>query len=73
MANTTAQNYCTIDGDVLDSIIWKIYGVGASAMTAVMDANPHIRHADPHLPVGTLIYLPELPAARTTPQIRLWD
>ncbi|MBL4870460.1 MAG: tail protein X, partial [Robiginitomaculum sp.] len=43
------------------------------ALPAVLAANPHIRKHPPHLPVGTLITLPELPAPPAKQTTRLWD
>ena len=70
--NDTGQ-YVTIDGDVLDAIIFRIYGKGPSALAIVMDANPHIRALPVHLPVGTCINLPALPEDTPPPRVRLWD
>lgn len=70
---TDITEYVTIEGDVLDAIIFRIYGQGPDALSAVMDANPHIRDLPVHLPVGTRIQLPVLRAAAPAKRIRLWD
>jgi len=67
------QTYRTIDGDVLDAVIKRFYGRGPDALAAVLDANPHIRHAPAVLPAGLEITLPHLPAPKPKPIIQLWD
>lgn len=68
-----STQYVTIDGDVLDAVIHRVYGVGPDALGVVMDANPHIRAMPVHLPVGTRIVLPSLPTPEPPPRVRLWD
>ena len=67
--------YKTRDGDVLDQIIWRQYGVVNSAMVLqVFDANPSLSNLDAVLPAGIEILLPDIqqPAAETT-SVSLWD
>lgn len=71
--DSLATEYVTIEGDVLDAIIFRIYGQGPDALSVVMDANPHIRALPVHLPVGTRIHLPVLPEATPAKRVRLWD
>jgi len=71
--DTLATEYVTIEGDVLDAIIFRIYGQGPDALSDVMNGNPHIRNMPVHLPVGTRIQLPVLPAAAPAKRVRLWD
>lgn len=68
-----SSTYETIDGDVLDAIIFRLYGAGPDALAAVLEANPHIRDMDVHLPAGTVINLPALPEAAPQAAVRLWD
>lgn len=65
--------YVSTEGDVLDAIIFKIYGQGPDALGPVMDANPHIRAMPVHLPAATRITLPALPEPSPKRRIRLWD
>lgn len=66
--------YRTIEGDVLDLIIWReLDGRGPDALAAVLDVNPHIRGLDAHLPIGTLITLPVLDVVPVKTVVRLFD
>lgn len=71
--DSLAKDYVTIDGDVLDAIIYRIYGQGPDALGAVLNANPHIRDMPVHLPAGTAIHLPALPTPAPAGRVRLWD
>jgi len=67
------MKYRTRDGDMLDAICWKHYGREA-AITAVLEANPHLAERGPVLPAGLVITLPDLPPApETAGTVRLWD
>lgn len=63
----------TIAGDTLDGLLAEHYGAGAvsAAMEAVLGANLDLARLGPQPPAGTVIVLPDLPAA--APGIRLWD
>jgi phage tail protein X len=72
---TKACTYRTVDGDMIDAIAWKHYGI-ETAMIAIFEANPHLADAGPMLPGGIMITLPALSVEQTTPTIefiRLWD
>lgn len=66
--------YLTSQGDTLDYICWKYYGVQSGAVEAVLVANPGLADLGIVLPTNTEIALPELvkPALEEQP-IRLWD
>ncbi len=66
-------DYVTKDGDVLDAIIFTVYGQGPDALQVVLDANPHIRQMPVHLPIGTKISLPLLSETPAKQQVKLWD
>ncbi len=70
---TDITEYVTIEGDVLDAVIFRIYGQGPDALSVVMGANPHIRSMPVHLSVGTRLHLPSLPEAVPAARVRLWD
>ncbi len=50
----------TIDGDVLDDICWRHYG-REDAVPDVLRANPGLADAQPVLPAGQVVLLPDLP------------
>jgi len=65
--------YITADGDVLDEICWRRYA-REDAVSAVLAANPRLADADPVLPAGVLVVLPELPeSSRALRAERLWE
>ena len=55
----------SVDGDVLDGVVWRHYGRVAGGVEQVLAANPGLAALGPVLPPGTRIELPELrlPAA----------
>lgn len=63
----------TADGDCLDSLCQQHYGHLPGTVEAVLDANPGLADQAQPLRAGLLIVLPELPAAPSSPQVRLWD
>lgn len=67
------QTYATKDGDMLDWICNRNYGRTASAVEAVLEANPGLAALGPVYDAGLLILLPELPEAPTQQLTRLWD
>lgn len=63
----------TVEGDVLDAVCWRHYGTdAAAAVPAVLAANPGLADADPVLPAGIVVELPELPAPAVRAVVRLW-
>lgn len=66
--------YRTIQGDVLDAICARYYGVGRFDIATVYEANPGLADHGPHLPKGTLVSLPDQSGVNKPKQrIRLWD
>ena len=63
----------TADGDCLDSLCQQHYGHLLGTLEATLDANPGLADEPQPLRAGLLIALPELPAAPSSPQVRLWD
>ena len=68
-----ATRYRTRDGDMLDDICWRHYGRQSEAVEAVLDANPGLADLGPVYATGTVITLPDLPAAEAPAPVRLWD
>ena len=65
----------TRDGDVLDDIVWRHYGVQNAAMLrAVFAVNPGLAEQSEVLPKGIEIVLPDIEQpANETQSIALWD
>lgn len=68
-----SQRYRTKEGDVLDRVCWKHYGVQAGAVEAVLEANTNLAEHGEVLPAGLEIVLPDLVLPETEKLIRLWD
>ncbi|RXJ70606.1 phage tail protein [Veronia nyctiphanis] len=62
----------TQDGDVLDALVWRHYGLLSGAVESVLAANPHLSQHGPVLPAGLNIELPMVtpPASQG---LKLWD
>lgn len=59
------------EGITLDLLLWRRYGVrGQELVEATYEANPGLAKLGSHLPLGTRVMLPDLPAApRPSPQL----
>lgn len=69
-----ATVYRTRQGEVLDLVCLRHYGSRPGIVERVLDLNPGLADLPPVLPLGTLITLPDLPAAlRPDATIKLWD
>lgn len=67
--------YRTRDGDVIDEIVWRHYGVvNADMVRQVFAANPRLADHGAVLPAGVAIVLPDIqqPAAEVA-GLSLWD
>ncbi len=62
-------------GDTLDLILHRDWGLGPEAIGIVLSANPGLAALGPVLPVGTPIIIPATAAAApvTLPLLQLWD
>ena len=69
------QTYSTREGDVLDEIVWRHYGVTNSAMLRqVFAANPTLAEQPAVMPAGVSIVLPDIEQpAEETAGVSLWD
>lgn len=70
-----ATKYRTKDGDMLDAICYRYYGIQSGAVELVLDANQNLSRQAEQLPAGLIITLPDfLPATEkdVTP-MRLWE
>lgn len=69
------RTYTTKDGDVLDEIVFKVYGRTSGVVEKVLEANRGLADLGPVLPVGIVISLPEIsePTEQLEKLIRLWE
>ena len=63
----------TLDGDHLDALLARHYGVDAAAgaLATVLAANIGLAEHGPALPAGLRVALPDV--APVTPALQLWD
>lgn len=71
------RTYTTRSGDMLDEIVWRVYGRTAGVVEQVLEANREIRLSlqPPTLPAGLIITLPAIaePEQQTRQMVRLWQ
>ena len=66
--------YRTRDGDMVDAICRRYYGIESGTVEAVLEANPGLADYGAVLPAGILVELPELPQSlKTIDTVKLWD
>ena len=65
--------YRTRDGDMLDFICWKHYGLQSGAVEQVLQHNPGLATRGPVYPENVLITLPQITKPVKQEVIRLWD
>ena len=67
------RTYRTIDGDALDLIAFREYGISSKVTEVLFDVNYRIADLPIEMPAGVLVLLPaqEPPVQRDV--IRLWD
>lgn len=69
-----STTYITQQGEMLDEICWRFYGVQSGAVEAVLVANPGLADLGEIIPINTTIMLPEITAPAPADQpVRLWD
>lgn len=62
-------------GDTLDGLLWRDFGLDVAAVPATLAANPGLAALGAVLPAGTVITIPaatQTPAARPA-TVQLWD
>lgn len=67
------MKYRTVEGQVLDELVWRIYGNVSGATEAVLEANPGLANYGPILPGGLEIQLPHYEPPKPSQGVRLWD
>lgn len=67
------MKYRTKNGEVLDHIVWRHYGVCSGAVEAVLATNPKLAEHGSILPSGLLITLPHDQPPQKNQRVALWD
>ena len=68
-----AKTYTTVDGDMVDQLAQRFYGVTAGATEAIYDANRDLAELGPVLSAGVIIVLPDLTSQQQGQQrVQLW-
>lgn len=69
------ETLIAIQGDTLDSLLWRAAGIGPAGIGPVLAANPGIADLGPILPAGTKIAVPITPANQSQQRniVQLWD
>ncbi|HDR9048577.1 TPA: tail protein X [Burkholderia vietnamiensis] len=61
-------------GDTVDLICWRYYGRTDGTVEAVLEANAGLADFGVVIPMGTIVYLPDIQTvARTAPLVQLFD
>lgn len=69
-----ATTYRTKQGETLDLICWRHYGLRRGIVERVLNANYGLANQPPVLPMGLSIVLPDIPQpTQTAPIQKLWD
>lgn len=69
-----AQTVTSVDGDMLDAMVFRACGRTAGALELVLDANPHVARSPVVLLAGVVITIPD--AALQLPErpvFKLWE
>lgn len=66
-----AKTLRTCDGDVLDTLCYRVYGSLQGTVEAVYEANPGLAAQPQPFPAGVEIVMPDLDMPRDEP-IQLW-
>ncbi|UVS95944.1 tail protein X [Burkholderia glumae] len=68
------MNVAAQQGDTVDLICWRYYGRTDGTVEAVLEANPGLADFGVVIPMGTLVYLPDIATvASTAPLVQLFD
>ena len=63
----------SLQGDTVDLICQRVYGDESGFVEKVLTANPGLADLGPVLPIGTVVFTPELAKPADLPTISLWD
>lgn len=62
----------TVQGEVLDKIVYDHYGHVSGVVEFVLSQNPALRHEDAVLAPGQIVRLPAFTAPVAETKVRLW-
>lgn len=63
-----------LQNEPLDALVWRATGQGASALPAVLAANPGLAASGTALAEGTPVTIPDLPATTVEIElVQLWN
>lgn len=70
-----AQTVYAHQGDTVDAICWRTFGVTAGVVETVYELNRGLAAFGPVLPIGTPVLLPDARdvGPRVLPTLQLWD
>lgn len=69
-----ATIYRTRQSEMIDAICRRIYGDESGYVEAVLNSNPGLAALPVHLPIGTVVTLPDIAkASKTARVVSLWD
>ncbi|MFJ6324096.1 MULTISPECIES: tail protein X [unclassified Rhizobium] len=69
-----AKTYTTRQGETVDTACFNHYGRTAGVVEAVLSANRGLAALGPVLPLGTEIFMPDLPSVSAERRlVSLWD
>lgn len=61
------------DGETVDALVFRVLGKGATAIEAVLEANPNLADLGLFLPRGQPVVIPVVASGpAVTPMIQLW-
>jgi phage tail protein X len=67
-------SYTTHQNEMIDAICRQVYGDESGYVEAVLAANPGLAALATPLPIGTVVFLPEIAkAAEVVTVVSLWD
>lgn len=71
---TSPMTVRALAGETVDALVWRVLGLGASAVEQVFEANPNLADAGLFLARDQRVVLPvSATAPAATPLVQLWD
>jgi phage tail protein X len=68
------MNVIAQQGDTVDALCWRHYGRTDGTVEAVLEANAGLADLGLVVPVGTVVYLPDIDTVESTaPLLQLFD
>ncbi|WP_047308773.1 tail protein X [Rhodopseudomonas palustris] len=67
------EQYTTIEGDTVDLIAYRRFGVTHGATEAILRANQGLAAAGTRLPQGMVINIPNYTVKKQSAAVRIWS